>query len=382
MGLLILAILTFVGIFVAGVGLVTGNRGMLFLKDIEPLDRKDCPVVSIIAAARNEEKNIEEALRSLLNQDYKNFEVIMVNDRSTDGTKDILSRVCQSYSHLKTIHIEELPTGWLGKNYALHQGAQRATGEYLLFTDADVVMDKSALSKAMKYMLDKELSHLAIAPEIEVEGVFLNMMVGTFFYLFFLGTRPWKAKDTKSKAFMGIGAFNLLEVQAYRTIGGHKAIAMRPDDDMRLGKLVKKNGYKQNVLFGEGMLRVEWYSSVREMIIGLSKNFFAGANYNVIIVLGWSVCLFMVFVFPLIAVFVTSGVVQVINLLIVLFSWFLYRDNAEFYGIKRWQAVGLPVTIPVFIYMICRSTIVTIVRRGIYWRGTFYPLDDLKDNRV
>ena len=380
--LLILAAFTLAALLTATLELAVGGRITKYLRDIEPLEGGACPTVSIIVAARNEEKNISHALMSLLNLDYPNLEIIAVDDRSTDRTGGILDELAQQQPRLKVIHIPELPSGWLGKNHALWTGAKKAAGEYLLFSDADVVMAQTSVRRAMAYVLDRKLDHVAVAPVAVVKGTLLNMLVGTFFYLFVMGVKPWRARLAKSRKYIGIGAFNLVRADVYESVGMHEAIAMRPDDDMMLGKVIKKNHFRQDVLHGIDMLDVEWYSSIREMVVGLEKNSFAAFNYNPAYTFMSCVIMFVFLVFPVVAIFLATGVGQLLNILIVALLIVSYGDNARFHGLKVWHGVGIAPMACVLIYIIARSSVKALINKGIYWRGTHYPLNDLKANRI
>ncbi len=237
-----LAIVTLLFWVAFGIELVIGSRSIRFLKDVLSSRRLPAPKVSIIIPARNEERHIQEALQSVLNQDYENLEFIIINDRSTDQTGTILTRMGKANPRLHILQITELPPGWLGKTYALYYGAQKATGELLLFTDADMVMQPSTVSKAVTYLLDNQLDHLTLASEVRMPGVMLGMFTAAFGIFFSLYARPWKAKNPRSSKYVGIGGFNMVRAEVYRAVGTHQAIAMRPDDDMKLGKLIKKNG--------------------------------------------------------------------------------------------------------------------------------------------
>ncbi len=245
-----LAIVTLLFFVALSLQLALGRRHRRDLRDIPPPDA--FPLVSIIIPARNEERNLREALQSVLTQDYPNREIIVVDDRSTDRTGAILEEMTARQSGLKLLRVTRLPQGWLGKNHALHLGAAEARGEYLLFTDADVVMAPSALARAVGYMRKEGLDQLAVGPVVTMRGQVLNCFAGAFMVFFTLYARPWKVRDPKSSSHIGIGAFNLVRSEAYRAVGGHEAIAMRPDDDMKLGKLIKKKGFLQDLLGRQG----------------------------------------------------------------------------------------------------------------------------------
>ena len=379
--LLVLALGTLLGHLATAARIVRGNRSIRFLKDLPPL-AGSLPRVSIIIPARNEERNLEEALRSVLALDYGNLEIDVVDDRSTDRTGEILDRMAAADPRLRVVHVRELPAGWLGKNHALWLGAEKATGEFLLFTDADVVMEPSTLRRAVGAMTADGLDHLTASPTIDRPSALFEMFIGAFSLFFALFTKPWAVKDPKSSAHVGIGAFNLVRASAYRAAGGHRAIAMRPDDDLKLGKLLKKNGFRPEFVFGQGLIRVEWYASVRDLIQGLMKNAFSGVDYRVSVVVLSTVFQLTFLVWPFLAVFLVPGPARWLNLASALLLVGLCWLNAPLAGVRRWHGVGFPLATLLFLYIVWRATILTLWNRGIVWRGTRYPLSELKANKV
>jgi hypothetical protein len=365
-----------------GIDLYFGNRSTTFLRTVSPKVFAPLPRVSVIIPARNEQRHIREALQSILLQDYPNAEFLVINDRSTDKTGQILAEMTREFAKLRVLTISELPPGWLGKNYALYRGAEAATGELLLFADADVVMDQTSLSRAVHFLRERNLQHLAILPEIHMPGGFLRMFTSAFALFFSLYARPWKAKDPKSKRFIGIGAFNLVSAEAYRAAGTHQAIAMRPDDDVKLGKLLKKHGCRQDMMFGGGLMRVEWYASLREMVDGLMKNSFAGVEYNLAASLGAGIALLLMTVWPVLGMFFTRGDTQLLNLAIAAVFLLVVADTNHFHSLPRWYALGLPLGGVLFTYILWKATVKTLWEGGIRWRGTHYPLAELKANRI
>jgi cellulose synthase/poly-beta-1,6-N-acetylglucosamine synthase-like glycosyltransferase len=379
--LLVLALGTLLGHLATAARIVRGNRSIRFLAELPPM-ASPLPRVSIVIPARNEERNLEEALRSVLALDYDNLEIDVVDDRSTDRTGEILDRMAAADPRLRVVHVRELPAGWLGKNHALWLGAEKATGEFLLFTDADVVMEPSTLRRAVGAMTADGLDHLTASPTIDRPSALFEMFIGAFSLFFALYTKPWAVKDPKSSAHVGIGAFNLVRASAYRTAGGHRAIAMRPDDDLKLGKLLKKNGFRPEFVFGRGLVRVEWYASIRELIQGLMKNAFSGVDYRLSVVVLSTVFQLTFLVWPFLAVFLTSGPARWLNLASALLLVGLCWLNAPLAGVRRWHGIGFPLATLLFLYIVWRATILTLWRDGIDWRGTHYPLSELKANKV
>jgi glycosyltransferase involved in cell wall biosynthesis len=378
----ILALIILIFYLIAGTDALLGARTLRFLKEAPPLKGGVFPRISLIIAARNEKKNIETALQSVLNQDYPDLEVMVIDDRSTDGTSAILDRIGQKCPKLKVFHISELPEGWLGKNHALYSGAQKASGKFLLFMDADVVMEPSTVRRALGYLIEKRLDHITIFPELKLKGIWLNMVVGAFSITFGLYTRPWKAKDPKSRHHIGIGAFNLVRTEAYRKAGTHQKIAMRPDDDMKLAKLIKKGGFRQDCLLGKGMIFVEWYSSLSELIHGLEKNAFASVNYHLSAVIAATAGNILFFILPFAGVFLSTGPAQIFFLLALIVMVILYLNHAYLQGLNPWYGLGFPFADIIFIYIIWNSTLKTLFQNGIEWRDTHYPLEKLRANKI
>jgi glycosyltransferase involved in cell wall biosynthesis len=326
-------------------------------------------------------RGIEQGLRSLLAQDYPNLEVIAIDDRSVDGTGRVIDRLAASDARIRAIHIRDLPAGWLRKNHALHTGAAQARG-VLLFTDADVVMDPSVVGRAVAWLLHQKLDHLAAAPRAIVHGFLSNAFLGLFALGFSLYTKPWKVSDPKSSKSIGIGAFNMVPASAYRDVDGHASIAMRPDDDVKLGKLLKLRGHRQELVFATSLVVVEWYHSFREMRRGLMKNLFAAADYSIVRVIASVVAQAILFVWPFEAVALTSGDLQLLNALIVLSLFALFLANASLLRIRSWWCLALSLAALVSMYLMLRSMSLTLRNDGIEWRGTHYPLAQLRANRI
>jgi cellulose synthase/poly-beta-1,6-N-acetylglucosamine synthase-like glycosyltransferase len=375
-----LTVLTTVTVAAMLLDFVVGHRRLRRLIDLEPADAG--PPVSIVVAARNEERGIEQGLTSLLRLDYPALEIIVVNDRSTDRTGEILDRMARAQPRLAVVHLSDLPDGWLGKNFALYSGASRATGQLLLFTDADIVFEPTALRRAVGYLEREALDHLTAIPNVQVPGVALNAFIAAFAVFFSMYSRPWKARDPRSSFSVGVGAFNLIRVSAYRAIGTHQRIAMRPDDDLKLGKLVKKHRLRQDVVYARELITVEWYKSIGEMVDGLMKNAFAGVNYSLVAAAGSTLALCLTTVWPFIGLFITTGWARWLNGISVLLVVCLFWTSARFNGGRLWQAAAFPLAALLFSYVIWRSALLAVTRGTVTWRGTAYPLAQMRANRV
>lgn len=361
--------------------MLIGLRSILWLKDWDtPAERFE--KISVIIPARNEQQHIETALRSILRIDYPEIEFIVVNDRSTDATGSILERMSAEFPHMKIVNIDQLPPGWLGKNNALYQAAKNADGDWLLFADADIWFEPSTLRRAISYVQHFKLDHLAVTPAIEMPGFVLKLFVVSFVAMFCAYFKPWQARNPKSSRYVGIGAFNLVRREAYWKAGSHEAIRMRPDDDMMLGKIIKKNGFRQDTAHGVGVLTVPWYSSFREAIIGLEKNAFSGVNYRISIVVAGAAFLLLTHIWPFVAVFVRSGVEQIAYGLTCLILIGLAARITAWMKVSPLAAIGFPLGVLLILYVQWRAMYLTLSQGGIRWRDTHYPLSELKANQV
>ncbi len=365
-----------------GILLVLRRHALTVLSSLAEKPSHTLPKVSVVIPARNEERNLKQALQSVLGLDYPALEIVVVNDRSTDGTGAIIEEMAKKDQRLTLVNIESLPEGWLGKTHALNKGAQHPQGEFILFTDADIVFHPLALRNAMSHVQANQLDHLTIVPEDTMPGFFLRVTSATFGIFMFILFQPWKARNPKSRRYMGIGAFNLIRRAAYWTIGGHEAIALRPDDDLKFGKLVKRKGYRRDVLNGQGMVAVEWYRSVPELIHGLMKNIFAGMEYRVSLVILATIGSLLFHLWPWIGMCVATGWPQTLFALTVFMMVGSFGFALAPFGVKPWHGLFLPLTISLLVYIQCRATILTLWQGGITWRGTFYPLRQLRANKV
>jgi cellulose synthase/poly-beta-1,6-N-acetylglucosamine synthase-like glycosyltransferase len=276
-----------------------------------------------------------------------------------------------------------LPVGWLGKTHALNVGAAEAAGEWLLFTDADVRFFPTCLEKAVRYAIDEELDHLTLPPEIVCRGVLLRSFVAAFTLVFEMTQRPWRVNEPRSREHVGVGAFNLIKAETYEKIGTHRAIRMRPDDDMKLAKLIKGHGFRQGVAYGTGLVAVEWHQTLREAVRGLSKSIFPGVDYRIDATVAGVLLLLLTSVLPFFGLF-SGGAARILFGSSVLSTFFLYAYRAKHSRVETpwWYAALHPIGVCVLAYAMLRSACTTIANGGIEWRGTRYPLESLKDNML
>ncbi|HLW82576.1 MAG TPA: glycosyltransferase family 2 protein [Candidatus Acidoferrales bacterium] len=364
---------------------VTTYRGMASIPSltaIAPFGGPEFPRISILLAARDEAEKLPAALASLLALNYPNYEVIAVDDRSTDATGKILDDFAARDARLKVIHVSELPQGWLGKPHALEAAYKKSSGEWLIFTDADVHFAPDLLRRALAFVQQEQAEHLTLLARLDLRGFWEPVALGYLGVAFALGARPWKTNDPKSKAYMGVGAFQMIRRTTYEAIGTHRRLAMEVVDDMKLGKLVKMGGFRSTAAPSEHLLRVRWQEGFGNIVKGLTKNMFAGFSFSGAQAIAAACVIFAVSVAPVLGMIFARGAAQIaagvaMIAAMVFEALLMPRARASrIFGVTH--ALGATV----IMYIIVRSMVVTLGRGGVVWRGTFYPLEDLKRGQV
>ena len=366
--------------------------------DRNPVLPSGNPRVSIIVPARNEEDIMEQALRTLLALYYVNFEVIAVNDRSTDSTGEIMERVAESQNPhfsrrtremghpdsrlLRVVHHRELPSGWLGKTHAMWTAANLATGDWLLFTDADVLFKPDSLRRALAYAESVPADHVVLFPRMIMKRAGEFMMIAFFQTIFLFGHRPWKVADPSTDDHMGVGAFNLVRRRVYDAVGTYAALRMDVLDDMKLGKVVKKAGFAQRNVFGADLISIRWAHGAMGVVENLTKNFFAVLSFQawrtVLSVFGLAFIKFG----PFLGVFLAHGWARVPYAVALGSILLIYLGMSWRSAVPPYYFLLHPVSAAMFIYTLMRSMILTLRNNGIVWRGTKYPLDELRKGMV
>ena len=340
------------------------------------------PRLSVVVPARDEEQELKASLDSLLRQDYSELEIILVDDRSADGTGEIMDGFARVRRNVEVLHVGQLPEGWLGKNHAIHSGVHRSGGDWLLLTDADVRFRPDTLRRTVAYAEQQGLDHLTLVPRWELQGYWLRGVVAFFYTVLLLYDGCYRANLPRRKKGVGVGAFNLIRHSAYEKIGGYKSLARRPDDDLTLGSRVKEFGLSQRVLLGHHLISVKWYRSLGAMARGFEKNAYAALDYSFPKAALYSASLLLVVVWPFVAVFFSSGYALVLYLAAISAQLITYAITNHF---LKWRLLfltpGYPVFATILAGLLVRSTLLALLRGGVYWRGTFYPTPLLRDDK-
>ena len=347
-------------------------------------DDTELPMVSIVVPACNEEEHLEQSLLSRLNQDYPRFELIVINDRSTDGTKAIIDRIAAIDSRLIPINITELPNGWLGKVHALYQGVKLAKGDWYLFSDADITFKPEMLRLAVNYAQSQQVEHLTCLPEAELYNDFwVDVTCFGFLLLFCNAARIPDINQNKGNNAIGLGAFNLVEAKVFNQTKGFEWLKMEPADDMGVGFMLKQLGAKSRVADGLGLMKFTWYQNLNQAFSGLEKNTFGpGSQYSYLKQIGIVLFLLAMGLLPSIALvlgmlsgdvflIISGSLAWLTNIIVAFIVPKASNKEIPFYLL-------LPIGIILIAIIMANAAWKCFQNRGVFWRGTLYPVEQLR----
>ena len=371
-----LTILLLVFVFLLAVALGISLSNQVHVKRFdEYTPSADQPFVSILVPARNEERNIEACVRSLLAQNYPNFELIVLNDHSSDGTAAILARLARSDSRLRVLDGAPLPEGWPGKHWACQQLSQAARGEYVLFTDADTRHEPHALACAVAAAQQEKADLVTAIPREEVITWGEKLLV-PFMSFGIVSILPMHFVQRRQFAPLSvtIGQFMLFRTSVYQAIGGYADACQNVNDDVQLGRNLIEAGYKWMVLDGNGAVTCRMYHNFSEAVEGFSKNVFGFFNYCILpYIFVWGAAAFL-FLEPLrLAVLAAlSGWADTLPaklaFIVVFESFFLFFLAYRRLGIPLYMTFFYWLTILLFVIVAMRSMVCSITGRAS-WKG-------------
>lgn len=348
-------------------------RSLRRLGDYRPASR--VPRVSVLVPARDEEANIGPCVRSLLAQEYPDFEVLVLDDDSRDRTLQVLRGLAAEDARLQVLQGAPLPPGWIGKHWACHQLARAARGEIFLFTDADTRHHPQALQQVVAALLHEEADLLTVLPRQEVvswaERLLVPLMPWSIFSFLPIGL----AHRLRSPALSAsVGQFMLFRREAYERIGGHAAVRADVADDLALGRLVKAQGLRWRLVDATGYVRCRMYHNFRQVREGFSKSLFAAFGYNVPLFMFVWLWLGLVFLEPplVLALWATgnepgplSPALAALAVVLSVLSWGIVHVR---FGFPRYLALLYPLTVLLSFMVAVRSLFLTLTRRTV-WKG-------------
>jgi chlorobactene glucosyltransferase len=263
------------------------------------LKNRDAPLVSVLVPARNEERRcLRECVRSILAQEYANFEVVAVNDRSTDSTGAILRALAAEDERLRVFEGQETPAGWLGKPFALQQALEASRGSWVLATDADMIFDPAALRTALDYAFEHDCDALTLVPHFEALSFWERISVPMFSWFALVMFPTELTKSRKTPLALGVGGFYLIRRAALERVGGFGAVRAEVLDDVRLAEQLKRDGARTRAEYAPRLVSTRMYASFPELWEGLAKNSFAIMKFSpalTLLLLAW---VFLVAILP------------------------------------------------------------------------------------
>jgi glycosyl transferase family 2 len=338
------------------------------------------PVLTVVVPCRDEARGVEAAVRSLLAQDLPGLRVVAVDDRSTDGTGEILDRLAAGDARLEVVHVAALPAGWLGKNHACATGARRAWSEWLLFTDGDVLFGPGALRRALATARARGLGHLTLVPRFVAPGFAERAFVTAFGALLAPALRLWELPRPGTRAYFGAGAFNLVRRDAYEAAGGHARLPLEVVDDVKLGLLLRRSGVPQGVADAGGLVSVRWQHGFLRSVLGLVKNSFAAVEYRPVLALGGAAGGVLLGGVPL--AILAAGPSALARLLagagLALGALHHALSARGLAGGTGAEGILMPACALLLGGVVLASAATAWWRGGVVWRGTHYGLDDVR----
>lgn len=344
-------------------------------------DPPSWPRVSVVMAARNEALDIADSVRTRLADDYPELELILVDDRSDDGTGALARQAAAGDPRLRVVRVDELPSGWLGKLHAMHAGAREATGEWLLFSDGDVSQRPGTLRRVVARCVAERLDLLAVLPAFLTGTVLMDAVWTVFMRAMLVLIDPAAVRDPRSRVAMGAGAFNFVRRAALDRIGGLSELRLETGDDVALGMLVKRSGGRVDLVNGSDLVSVPMYRSFRQFLRGVEKNGSSLAHVPVPALVAGFLLLWGLVFSPVAAIAAGPGWLRLLGA-VALGAYTAGEVAALWTNSRRWAPAllwplgGLLLTVGMV-----RSTWLARRNGGVTWRGTFYSLEELDAGR-
>jgi len=341
--------------------------------------------VSIIVPARNEERNIRCCVTSLLEQDYDDYEVIVVDDGSTDATVAILDEIAQTHPHsdrLWVLHLRNLPEGWAGKTHALHAGVQEATGDWLLFTDADTWHAPNALRSSITRAINEGIDLFSLATNQDLPD-FWNRVMMPLAYIGISMQYPLKlVNDPSSPVAVANGQYLLIRRAIYDAVGGYARPELRDTllDDRDLAQVVKRSGFRIRLEDGRDLVHVHMYEGLGEIWRGWRKNAYLGSRgglpFMLLMLIGLPMMMIVPFLLPLLGRFIKGGITsRELNVAasFELLPLLTYRILVNGWFRVPWYYVFThPLGVALFEGILAQSAWRVLMRKGVDWRGRTY----------
>lgn len=344
------------------------------------------PLVSVCIPARNEENNIRRCVEAILEQDYPNLEVIVLDDRSTDATLTLLKDIASRDSRLLPISGSDLPAGWAGKPHALYQTVSVARGEWLCFVDADTFLAPNALSSVFAKALETEADLFTVMTRQILGSFWERTVMPLVMTALSVGFSPRKVNDPQRRDAVANGQFIFIKRSVYDLVGGHERIKDQIVEDKALSELVKWSGHRLVIADGRDVVSTRMYTSLETMWEGWTKNIYLGLRDHPSLLLlgafGATLALIAALFLPIWPLLGLSWYMQgggwmaLLVIVEALLVWgyliWIRAQVAQEMGISRGYAFLTPLGAGVFAAMMLTSAWKVVSGQGVTWRGRKY----------
>jgi len=368
------------------------GSSMMYLARAESPEPSCWPTLSIVVPGCNEADKMEAAARTLLAQDYPNLQIVLVDDRSTDQTGEIVDRLAAEDPRVAAIHVTELPDGWLGKVHALSQGLAVGASELVLLTDADVHFRPGTLRKAVAHFETSGLDQLTAMPALWPSSLLLDGLIAMFIRQLLTIVQPWKADDPDSERFMGIGAFNMVRRGALAEAGGLEWLKMEVADDMAIGMMMKQSHFKCRVVNAIGLLEMHWYQTCGQAMRCSERGWSTPGDFRAAGMIGWGGVIGLLEAAPAVlpallaaafavsaggALVIAAGAGMAVTATFLITAALMARWS----GGRILPPLMAPLVAGLAFFGTARAAIMGVRRGGIIWRGTLYTTETLRRGR-
>lgn len=344
---------------------------------------ENLPSVSVVIPAKDEEAHIESCIRSVMASDYKNLQIVVVDDRSRDRTQEIVRRLAQEVPRIEFLSIKDLPEGWTGKTHALFSGAQKATGELLLFSDADTTLHPSAISRAVRHMMRHRVDMLSLLPQFQDRG-FIENAVYPHLALGLSSLYPLAAvNDPESPCALASGCFITISKQAYEDLGTWKRFRSEITEDIGMSKAAKASNFRLHVIRGGELVRTKPFDRLSDVCQFWKRTFYGGLEKSVPkilrLILNYTV-LTLLFILQAAAlaallwghhslpVAMLTGISTIAVLLVVIpYGFVVYAEGGSW-----WYGLTAPIGIVVSAWVAFTAMFAILSGKGVRWRGSLY----------
>ena len=352
------------------------------LSQLDACEPERWPKLSVVVPACDEADKFDPAVRTLLDEDYPDLEILLIDDRSTDSTGASMDRVAAADARVRVIHVTALPEGWLGKVNALDLGLKASHGEFVLFTDADVHFRRGTLRRAIAYCCAGGLDHLAALPDLWPTNLVLDAALSVTVRQLFVLARPWGISDPRSGRYMGIGAFNLVRRSAFDATPGFEWLRLEVADDMGLALMMKRSGARCRIVSGFDNVALQWYRTIGEAARGSEKGWASALCFSLSRAAASTLALLALELSPLLTLLPLFsrelrwiGFAGFAVVLVFLLSAFTLN---RWVGGKLVPALAGPLAAPLLAGLLVRAAFLGWKRGGVLWRGTLYPTELLR----